>query len=335
MKLFIKSLLRESLLAEKMVLKDYSTYIRLVAEAYEQAPDYDASAVKHWNSLNASNHILFKRLLSKVNVVFTTNDTNKVGQINIDGRDFKIIFIKPEDKYQTQSQMKQEYNQTKILKISIDYSEHPVFSVEDNIVFRTVHDYIAHILGDYDFGAKGEIGCYNLHAKMVSKDAIPALFTEVVGQVSTTIVTGDFPIQKIALLKGFDYFNIGKVEDQDYELKNKELIKKGETSSVSNVRNTKEPTAIHKDVKTDITENHNPDYAIIEILIYMAYMPPKDYFQVVPFDRLSDRLISVKKSRNEPKMISTKNVKVIKTFMKGQEDEMNGYLDRLRNSQEN
>lgn len=335
MKLFIKSLLRESLLTEKMVLKDYSTYIRLVAEAYKQAPDFDAGVVKHWHSLNASNHILFKRLLSKVNVVFTTNDASKVGHINIDGRDFKIIFIKPEDEYQTQSQMKQEYNQTKVLKISIDYSEHPVFSVEDNIVFRAVHDYITHIQGDYDFGAKGEIACYNLHAKMASKDAIPALFTEVVGQASTTIVTGDFPIQKIALLKGFDYFNVGKVEDQDYEIKDKELIKKGETSSVSKARNTKEPTAIHKDIKTDITENVNPDYAIIEILIYMAYMLPKNYFQIVPFDRLSDRLISVKKSRGEPKMISTKNIKVIKTFMKGQEDEMNGYLDRLRNGLEN
>ena len=64
-------------------------------------------------------------------------------------------------------------------------------------------------------------------------------------------------------------------------------------------------------------------------------LPTKNYFQIVPFDRLSDGLISVKKSRNEPKMISTKNVKVIKTFMKGQEEEMNGYLDRLRNSLEN
>jgi hypothetical protein len=336
MKLFIKSLLRETLLTEKMVLKDYSTYIRLIAEAYQKAPNYDSSVVKHWNSLNASNHILFKRLLSKVNVVFTTNDASKVGQINIDGRDFKIIFIKPEDEYQTQSQMKQEYNQTKVLKISIDYSEHPVFSVEDNIVFRTVHDYIAHIQGDHDFGPKGELACYNLHAKMASKDAIPALFTEVVGQASTTIVTGDFPIQKIALLKGFDYFNVGKVEDQDYEIKDKELIKKGETTSVApKNRTTKEPTAIHKDIKTDITENDNPDYAVIEILIYMAYMPPKGYFQVVPFDKLSDNLISVKKGSAGSKMISTKNVRVLKTFMRGQEDEMGTYLNNIRNSQEN
>lgn len=246
MKLLIKKLLRENLLNEKMVLKDYSTYIQLVAKAYNEAPDFDASVVKYWNALNSSNHLLFKRLLSKVNVIFTTNDNSKVGSINIDGREFKVEFIKPEDEYKTQSEMKQSFEKTGVLKISIDFSNHPVFSVTDNIIFRTVHDYIAHILGNHDFGAKGEIACYNLHAKMASKDAIPALFTEVVGQASTTIVSGDFPKQKIAILKGFDFYKVGAVEDDEYEIKNKELIKKGDdTPKQNNKINRVEPTAIH------------------------------------------------------------------------------------------
>ena len=57
MKLLIKKLLRENLLNEKMVLKDYSTYIQLVAKAYNEAPDFDASVVKYWNALNSSNHL--------------------------------------------------------------------------------------------------------------------------------------------------------------------------------------------------------------------------------------------------------------------------------------
>jgi hypothetical protein len=243
-KTIIRKKLRENLLREKMLLKDYGEYVKLVAEAYEKAPDYDPSVLRHWSALNQSNHSLFKRLLSKVNVIFTTNDKSKVGDINIGSRKFKIEFILPEDEYQTQSQMKKSFNDTGILKISIDYSDHPYFSVVDNIVFRTVHDYIAHILGDYDFGAKGEIACYNLHAKMAPKEAVPALFTEVLGQAAVTIVTGSFPKQKITLLKGFDYYNLGKVDDDRYEIKNKLLIKKGEEAPKLK-RQDNEPTAIH------------------------------------------------------------------------------------------
>lgn len=254
MKNLIRERIREGLLREKMLLKDYSEYIKLVTEAYQKAPDYDASVLKHWVALNQSNHSLFKRLLSKVNVIFTTNDKSKVGEIDINGRNFKIEFILPQDEYQTQSQMKQSFNETGVLKISIDYSDHPYFSVVDNIVFRTVHDYIAHILGDYDFGAKGEIACYNLHAKMATKEAVPALFTEVVGQASVTVVTGSFPIQKIALLDGFDYYNLGKVDDERYEIKNKMLVKKGEEAQ-SFKRQDKEPTAIHTNINKDENKN--------------------------------------------------------------------------------
>jgi hypothetical protein len=251
MKDLIKKLLRENLLSEKMVLKNYDTYVKLVSEAYLKADDYDSSVVSHWQSLNQSNHQLFKRLLSKINLIFTTNDENRVGSVEIDGKQFKIEFIRPEDEYQTQSQMKSSFEKTGILKISIDYSEHPYFSVTDNIVFRTVHDYIAHILGNHDFGAKGELACYNLHAKMAPKNAIPALFTEVVGQASTTIVTGKFPKQKIVVLKGFDFINIGMVDDDNYEIKDKTLVKKGETPVQPNANTKVEPKAIHADLPNE------------------------------------------------------------------------------------
>jgi hypothetical protein len=247
MKSLIKQLLRENLINEKMVLKDYSTYTQLVADAYTKAPSYDASVIKHWKALNASNYSLFKRLLSKVNLIFTTNNEANVGSIEINGRTFKIEHISPENEYKTQSEMKNSFNDTGILKISMDYSSHPIFSVKDNIVFRTVHDYIAHILGNHDFGAKGEIACYNLHAKMAPTEAVPALFTEVVGQAAVTVTTGSFPTQKIAVLDGFDYYKLGVVDDESYEIKNKELVKKGEEpTKLDTLRGPKkEPEAIH------------------------------------------------------------------------------------------
>lgn len=112
MKSLIKQLLRENLLNEKMVLKDYSTYIELVAEAYAKAPNFDASVVKHWEALRASNYALFKRLLSKVNVVFTTNDRNNVGTIEIEGKTYKVEYIEPDSEYKTQSEMKASFNNT-------------------------------------------------------------------------------------------------------------------------------------------------------------------------------------------------------------------------------
>ena len=122
------------LIDEKLELKNWDNYVELVANTYEDLKDFDSSVTKHWDALNTSNHTLFKRLLSKVNVIFTTNDKSKVGSVNIDGREFKVEHINQEDEYQTASEMRNSFKETGVLKISIDYSEHPLFSVIDNIV---------------------------------------------------------------------------------------------------------------------------------------------------------------------------------------------------------
>jgi hypothetical protein len=58
----------------------------------------------------------------------------------------------------------------------------PYFSKEDNWIFRAVHDYYTHIITKTeDFDLRGELRAYNTHAKLVPPDALPALFTEVVG----------------------------------------------------------------------------------------------------------------------------------------------------------
>jgi hypothetical protein len=211
-------------LNEKLVLKSWGVYSQLVADAYAKAPKMDSSVVHHWHSLNASNHTLFQRLLGKVNLIFTTEGNPGNGVMTIKGKKYKLI--QSADPYENAQQMAADVKQNGTLKISIDHSEHPIFSVEDNVIFRTVHDYIVHILGNHPFGAKGEIASYNLHAKLVPKDAVPAIFTEVVGQACVAVTTGNFPEQKIALLPGFDYINIGHVDDATYQIKNKELMRK-------------------------------------------------------------------------------------------------------------
>ena len=194
----------------------------LVATAYENAPIKEKRAIKHYDSLNKSNHVFWKRLLSRINVTFYSTFKKNEGKIiKVLGKEYKIIHS---EDYTTQSEMKKDVEEKKTLKISIDYSTHPYFSLEDNIIFRTVHDYIVHILGNKQFGLHGEIQSYNLHAKLVPPQARPAIFTEVVGQASYATVFGNFPIQKAAILDGFDYDRVGEV--QDYDIINKQLKKR-------------------------------------------------------------------------------------------------------------
>jgi hypothetical protein len=209
-------------ISEKLLLKEWGTYRKLVAKAYNDSPLFDEIAVKHWKALNISNHILFKRLLSKTQIILISQEDSQVGTtLDLDGNLFVIQKTEGEP-YISQQDMKEQWENTGSLMISVDYSNHPIFTVADNVIFRCVHDFIVHILGDHPFGDKGEIASYNNHAKLAPPEALPALFTEVVGQACFAVEYGFFPEQKIAVLQGFDYTQVGSVEG--YTIKDKEII---------------------------------------------------------------------------------------------------------------
>lgn len=224
------------LLTEKMALVDYSDYVRMVAEAYKELPVFDESVVYRWQILNESNYKLFRRLLSRTEIIFVSEDKKNEGMVlNIDGRTFTVEHMSG-DPYPSQEEMKRDWEETGKIYISIDYSDHPVFSLVDNIVFRSVHDFIVHIEANHPFGGKGEIASYNTHSKLVPKDALPALFTEVVAQACYAVTFGNFPVQKIAVLKGFDFYNLGKIEG--YDIERKRLVKKDVTAPVMSESST-------------------------------------------------------------------------------------------------
>ena len=208
--------------SEKLMLKDWAQYRKLVAEAYDNAPEFDSNVVHHWNDLNESNHILFKRLLSKTKIILVSSEDEMGGNsLFLQDEPYEIQKVDG-DPYPTQKVMKEEWERTGSLMISVDYSNHPVFSIADNVIFRCVHDFIVHILGNHEFGDKGEIASYNNHAKIIPPNALPALFTEVIGQACYAVERGTFPIQKIALLEGFDYKNVGVVSG--YKVVDKVLV---------------------------------------------------------------------------------------------------------------
>ena len=95
---------------------------------------------------------------------------------------------------------------------------HPVFTNDQNVMIRGVHDAIAHLGGTHPFSARGEYGAYNRHLKTLCNVqdaragrcmAAAALFTEIVGQTSFYYVYNSYAPQKAAILPDFDHYQVG------------------------------------------------------------------------------------------------------------------------------
>ena len=211
----IKDLIRKevaNLIQEKMILKDYGDYANKVAAAYDARPVSDPSASGMWQALAAHNERLFKQLQTRIDVQFI-DDYEERG-------------------YTTAEEMTQRVADTKEMLVDKRFSDHQVWSKLENWKFRAVHDYIVHIGGKKPFGLRGELQSYNLHAKLVPANIRPAIFSEVVGQVCYQLVTGAFPDpQKVCVLYGFDYVNVGGIEEREY-MRNFEELSPEETQEI-------------------------------------------------------------------------------------------------------
>ena len=202
--------LEDEQLDEKLMLRPgpngWEKYAELVGKAYLAAPKFEERAVVHFEALTPFIEKMFKQISSRVEIQF--------------------VDYHP---YTDAQQLRDEVAQTGIMKIATIDAEHDIFDEATNAKFRAIHDYMSHIqaIGSRgtEFSLRGELAAYNTHLKTIPKQAIPALFTEVVGQVCANFVQGGtFAEQKICLLDGFDYEKIGVVEG--YDIINKELKKK-------------------------------------------------------------------------------------------------------------
>lgn len=197
-------------LNEKMMLKPgpngWDLYAQLVGDAYLAAPKFEQRSVPHFQAMIPFVEKMFDRISSRVDVEF--------------------VDYHP---YDTAAQLRNSVNKTGVMKVATIDAEHDVFDEMTNAKFRAVHDYMSHIqaIGSRgtEFDLRGELASYNAHVKTMPREAIPALFTEIVGQTCAYHAGGGkFPEQKICLLDGFDYYNLGVVEG--YDIINKELVKK-------------------------------------------------------------------------------------------------------------
>ena len=209
-----------------------------VAEAYDAAPRFVEADRKPWDILNQhNNEVLFKQMQnSGVQVSFTSEDPYDDGS-----GDPKLAMRR----------MLWDMTMHKRLKIwSGGSDDHPVFSPQDNVILRAVHDYYTHgklrtvmrkqaqELGianstptpqqltrllpnvnlerhgnvGHAFSLRGELNAFSSHRKLVPPAAAPAVFTEIIGQLCYNEIVGDFPQQKVVILRDFDYDRVGEAK---------------------------------------------------------------------------------------------------------------------------
>jgi len=203
---------QEELLREKLMLKKgkngWWKYSQLVAEAYREAPMMDPAAEEGYKVLAVWLDKHFGRLENRVRFEFV-----------------------PEHVYTSAKDLQSRVAAEGVMYVSTLDADHPVWTGEagliTNTMFRAWHDWEGHIVKGKGFSLQGEIAAYNAHAKIVPRAALPALFTEVVGQICCFYQSGKKNCeQKAAILPGFDYTNIGVVEG--YDIVDKFLTKREE-----------------------------------------------------------------------------------------------------------
>lgn len=93
-----------------------------------------------------------------------------------------------------------DIKQNRNFVVSRANSEHPIWTPEQNVDFRTVHDVFGHAASGGDFGWDGENHACSTHHALSSPEAAKALTTECLGQTGWAIHNGGFGDQHIGFM---------------------------------------------------------------------------------------------------------------------------------------
>lgn len=201
---------------------DLAAYVMVVSEEFDRLPKFDKNEAFRWKKMVEHSKKFMPRIMSKVTIEVTEEDPYKTIQELM----YDIVVNK----------------RMKVFKTTA--GSHPGIADAENDAFRAEHDFIGHFspnakefqqflkknnidttkdvkkkLKDFkpahnSFTVRGEMSAYLTNTKIVPPDVIPALFTEVVGQISVYFVSNDFTENKVGLIKGVDYQKIGRFTDQ-------------------------------------------------------------------------------------------------------------------------
>lgn len=115
------------------------------------------------------------------------------------------VEFQDEDPYPDAWAMISDVEYRRRLKIyrTTEDQRHPILTLEQNNMFRAVHDYHGHYMADRDFSRHGEEAAWWRHRQMFTGRAARVMTTELRGQTSAFIwINGgvEFPPQKAILL---------------------------------------------------------------------------------------------------------------------------------------
>ncbi len=79
------------------------------------------------------------------------------------------------------------------LEINTEHCDHPLWTQEENLIFRVVHDLLPHVLYLRPFSLEGEVLAFHDHVRRAPPEARLALFTEIFGYAAIRYSTGVYP----------------------------------------------------------------------------------------------------------------------------------------------
>lgn len=160
-----------------------------IAQAYADAPVYDPKAAGAWKELGEDSQRRAEAIANQIHVEFTHDPYP----------------------YQDVNEMADDIRNKKHVTISKANLSHPLWSSDQALAYRLVHDVLGHASVGGDWGWHGENGATSAHMPLVSPNAQKALFTEAIGQAAHNSYFRQMAPQKIVFLD--DYLT--KVQERE------------------------------------------------------------------------------------------------------------------------
>jgi hypothetical protein len=151
-----------------------------VAAGYAALPKYDPKAEYAWKQLAEESKEHADYIKQHLNVTETED---------------------PEP-YDTSEDMIRDIRNNRNFIVSTANADHPIWTPQDNINFRIVHDVFGHAATEGDFGWHGENDACSTHFALSSPHAQKALATECLGQTGYAIDRGGFTDQRVGFIPG-------------------------------------------------------------------------------------------------------------------------------------
>lgn len=161
----------------------YTQSMEEIAQEYAQAPVYDPKAAQAWKELGDDSLRRLDTLTEQIQIIPTPDPFP----------------------YATAADLREDVKDKRKLLVTQNATDHPIWSSDQVIAFRVVHDVMGYVASGADFGWQGECQAFEAHAKLLSHTAQAALFTETVGQAAAASTYNAVSQPKIAFLDAFEH----------------------------------------------------------------------------------------------------------------------------------